>query len=136
MKDIRKSCSIVLIAIMVLVGIGYPVVLLQAQVPDAPAVATMKGVGYGDAFAYESITVADTAKSLTAATYTTGVKKAFITLETAQIRWRIDGTAPTSAEGHLLETTQSLTLNGYSQIVLFKAIRTGSSGTIKVTYLK
>jgi len=44
-------------------------------------------------YAYESVTVADAAISLTSATYDqVGYNmQAFITLETAQVRWRIDG---------------------------------------------
>ena len=90
-------------------------------------------------FAYEAITVADAVVGLTAATYTqTGYAvQAFITLESAQIRWRIDGTDPTSSEGHLLEIGQNLTLNDSQAVKNFRAIRTGSSsGVMKVTYLK
>ena len=90
-------------------------------------------------YAYESITVADAAISLTSATYDqVGYNiQAFITLETAQVRWRIDGTDPTSSEGHLLEIGQNLSLNDSQAVKNFRAIRTGSSsGVIKVTYLK
>ena len=90
-------------------------------------------------YAYESITVADAAVSLTSATYDqVGYSmQAFITLETAQIRWRIDGINPTSSEGHLLEVGQNLTLQDSQAVKNFRAIRTGSSsGVMKVTYLK
>ncbi len=92
-------------------------------------------------FAYETITVADTAVGLTSATYKPSEKffavKAILTLETAQIRFRIDGTAPTSTEGHLLEVGEILTLESYDEISKFKAIRTGgTSGTLRVTYLR
>ncbi len=138
MKSIKRRSVVfgIIFALIIGGGLFYHTFLSQAQVPDAPAVATMKGVGYGDCFAYESLDVTDTAVALTAGTYTTDVKKAFITLETAQIRWRIDGTDPIISEGHILETTQTLTLNGYSQIARFRAIRTGSSGKIRVSYLK
>ena len=90
-------------------------------------------------YAYESITVADAAISLTSATYDqVGYNmQAFITLETAQVRWRIDGTDPTSSEGHLLEAGQNLTLQDSQAVKNFRAIRTGAtSGVMKVTYLK
>ncbi len=134
----HQSIGYGIILTLFLMGIlAYPVFLSRAQVPDAPAVATMKGVGYGDAFAYESITVTGTAKSLTAGTYTTDAKKAFISIESASIRWRIDGTAPTISEGHLSYVGQTITLNGYSQIARFSIIlATATSATIKVTYLK
>ena len=85
-------------------------------------------------FAYESVTVADTAIGLTSGTYSDAIR-AEMTLETAQIRFRLDGTGPTSSEGHLVEVGDVITLNSAAQIVNFKAIRTGStSGVLKVTY--
>ena len=90
-------------------------------------------------YAYESIAVADAAISLTSATYDqVGYNiQAFITLETAQVRWRIDGGDPTSSEGHLLEAGQNLALQDSQAVKNFRAIRTGAtSGVIKVTYLK
>lgn len=84
--------------------------------------------------AYESITVAATAIGFTAATYDNAFK-ASITLETAQIRFRVDGTAPTSAEGHILDVAQSLEIEGKENIANFRAIRTGgTSGVLKVSY--
>lgn len=94
-------------------------------------------------FAYESITVADTAIGCTAATIKPGgtgnssreATKAVITVETAQIRYRYDGTDPTSIEGHILNNNDALVLIGYDAISKFRTIRTGvTSGVIKVTY--
>ena len=91
------------------------------------------------AFDYESVTVSTTAVGLTASkfnAYAAYEVKAFMTLENAQIRWRIDGTAPTSTEGHLLEAGQNLTIEGYKNLSQFRAIRTGTTdGVLKVTYL-
>jgi len=85
-------------------------------------------------FAYESITVADTAIGGTAGTYAHATR-AEMTLETEQIRVRVDGTAPASDEGHLVEVGDAIILDSAAQIANFKAIRTGaSSGTLKVTY--
>lgn len=64
-------------------------------------------------------------------------KRAFITFETAQCRMTMDGTAPTTTVGHLYNPTQSLMLEGYSQMNGFKAIRVGgTSATLQVTYLR
>ena len=94
-------------------------------------------------FGHESVTIDNTAGGvgLTAATYAPSTKdmakEAFLTLETAQIRWTIDGTAPTITVGHLLEIGQTLTLKDQIEIVKFKGIRTGgASGTLKITYLR
>ena len=83
---------------------------------------------------YESVTVANSAIGLTAGTYGTNIY-ALITVETAQIRFRIDGTDPTASEGHVLNPGDILRLNSNADIAAFKAIRTGSvSGVIKATY--
>ena len=88
---------------------------------------------------YEAITVADTAIGFTAAKLLTTTKKiaraVFCTLETAQIRFTIDGTTPTTSIGHLLEIGQTLTLENVADLTNFRAIRTGSSsGSLRVTY--
>lgn len=88
---------------------------------------------------YESITVADTAIGFTAATIAavpnTPEATATCTLETAQIRFRTDGTAPTSSEGHILEIGQSLDVFGWQAMSNLRAIRTGStSGVLKCSY--
>lgn len=92
-----------------------------------------------DPFAYETITVATIAVGFTAGTYSPtnarAAQRAALTLETAQIRWRADGTAPTSTEGHLMEVGDEITLEGIATIGNFKAIRTGAtSGVLKVTF--
>lgn len=86
------------------------------------------------AFAYESITVAATAIGGTAATYLDAVA-AEISLETDDVRFRVDGTAPTAAEGHLIESGDIVILESPNDIAGFRAIRTGAiSGVLKVTY--
>lgn len=94
--------------------------------------------GLVPAFAYESISVTSTAKSLTSATYTDDdgnvATKAIITIETAQIRWRMDGTNPTSSEGHLNNPFDTILLNNSSDIKNFRIIRASSNATIRVSY--
>ena len=88
---------------------------------------------------FETITIAGTAIGLTVSklTSTPRPKKVYITFETAQSRFRYDGTDPSATVGHLLVPTQSLILEGYSQMNNFKAIRTGAtSATAQVTYLR
>ena len=89
-----------------------------------------------NAAAHESVTIADTAGgvALTAGTYGTNIY-ALITAETAQMRFTVDGTAPTTTVGHLLNHGDTLELDSLADITAFRAIRTGSvSGVIKVTY--
>lgn len=86
------------------------------------------------AFAYESVTVAAAAIGLTSATYANAIYVE-MTLETAQIRIRLDGTNPTASEGHIVERGDVITLEGTAQISQFRAYRTGAvSGVLKVTY--
>lgn len=85
-------------------------------------------------YAYESVTVAGTAGSLTAATADNAVK-ATVTVETAQVRYRGDGTAPTAAVGHILNAGDVLTLESNDEIKRAQFIRTtGTSATLRVTY--
>ncbi len=88
---------------------------------------------------FETITVADTAIGFTASKLNASPKpkRVFITVESAPLRYRMDGTAPTSTVGHNMVPSQSLTLEGISQLNNFKAIRTGAtSATLQVTYLR
>ena len=53
---------------------------------------------------FETLSVTGTAGSLAAAsTVIKGMKSAVFVLETGQIRYRLDGTAPTATEGVLME---------------------------------
>lgn len=57
-------------------------------------------------------------------------------VETNDIRWTCDGTAPVAATtGHLLQAGDVLTLYGYGNILKFRAIREGgTNGTLQVTF--
>lgn len=80
------------------------------------------------AVGYETLTVSDTAGSLVGAT----TARSFVGyLETAQIRMRGDGTAPTSSEGVIVDVADKIILSE-SEIGRMQFIRTGStSGVIK-----
>jgi hypothetical protein len=85
-------------------------------------------------FAYESVTIADSAIGLTSATYKAATR-AEMTLETAQIRIRSDGTAPTASEGRPVGVGDDIILKSAGQIAAFEAIRTGGvSGVLKIEY--
>ena len=94
------------------------------------------------AFAGEAITVADTAIGFTAATFQPATAPgaasgAFITVETAQIRFRFDGTDPSATVGHIAEIGDVIKLNSAQDCVYFRAIRTGAtSAVIHCTYLR
>ena len=85
---------------------------------------------------FEQLTIDATVAGipLAPAKYTINTK-AFITVETAPIRFRIDGVAPTATVGHLLNIGDSAELDSASNIANFKAIRTtGVSAVINCTY--
>ena len=85
---------------------------------------------------YESITVDNTVGGKTCTTAKVGTStKAFITVETAQIRFTVDGAAPTTTVGHLANEGDIIELDSAEDIAAFRAIRTGSvSATIHCTY--
>jgi hypothetical protein len=88
---------------------------------------------------FETITVADTAIGLTAAKLASDPKpkEVWITVETAQFRYRVDGTDPTAGVGHVVNPFDSLKFEGFSQLNNAKFIRKGAtSASISVTYLR
>ena len=65
-----------------------------------------------------------------------GASRVVITVETASVRYTYDGTTPTAAIGHLAQGANydSIVLIGDDAIKNFRAIATGSSATLQVTY--
>jgi len=93
------------------------------------------------AFEKETLTIADTAKSLTATKYTASdknfAKRALMTCETAQIRYWYNGDDPTTSEGLILNPGSHLSIIGATNIRNFKAIRTGAnSGVLQIIFEK
>lgn len=84
--------------------------------------------------AYEKITV-DTSIGLTAASIAVGRDSmALIGVETDQIRIRVDGSAPTSAEGVLLEAGDKVTLYGNEALNNLRMIKVTNNASVKVQY--
>jgi hypothetical protein len=72
--------------------------------------------------------------ALTSATYGLDTK-AYITIEVAPIRFRIDGISPTATVGHLLNIGDYVELDTAGDVAHFRAIRTtGVSAVINCTY--
>ena len=83
---------------------------------------------------FEQLAIEGTAKSLTAAEYG-NAQKASISVETADIRYRLDGTVPTATVGKLAENGDEIILESAEDIKNFKAIRTGSvSAVLNIDY--
>lgn len=91
---------------------------------------------------FYTITVADTAKTaiddtatvLNTLLATGGRWTLYISTATGGIRWRVDGTDPTTTVGHLLAAAGSITISGTNNIRRFRMIRDGSTtATVSVT---
>lgn len=100
------------------------------------------GAGATVGFAFEALSVTGALGGVgfTTATYAPvgqdpAVRAVCGPLETGQIRYTYDGTAPTALNGHLLEIGSPLTLEGAAVIAAFRAIRTGgTSGVLPTTF--
>lgn len=83
---------------------------------------------------FESVTVAASSTALTTATIA-GKESALITLETAQVRFTLDGTAPTATIGHILNVDDVLELDSSEAMGIVRFFRTGgTSGTLRCSY--
>ena len=81
----------------------------------------------------QRLTVDDTSGGVTLPDIPAAAVAAVCTLETAQIRFTLEGTAPTSGAGKLLEVGQTLTLESREELTGWLGIRTGgSSGTLDI----
>lgn len=88
-------------------------------------------------FAFETITVSSTAVGFTSATYnpaTGAAKRALLSCETNPIRFRYDGTNPTTTVGHALAAATMINITGGNAISQFRMIASGSDSTCSVTY--
>jgi len=93
---------------------------------------------------YATLTVSSTAVSLltdASPTLPSAAKGALITVETDQVRYREDGTAPTSSEGILLEAGDVLTYDSWtnrenwrSVMKTVQFIRVSTDATLKIQY--
>tara|TARA_R100000049_G_C1902806_1_gene52332 strand:+ start:376 stop:681 length:306 start_codon:yes stop_codon:yes gene_type:complete len=82
---------------------------------------------------YEKLAVAASAVSL--ASVPSEATEAHIQCDTAAVRFRFDGTAPTTAEGTLIAADGSITLKGSDVLANVQFIRTTStSASLKVAY--
>lgn len=90
-------------------------------VMTAPAALTAKG--------YQQITSLSAAAALTVPT---GATVALIQAETKDIRWRDDGTNPTSSVGMVLAAGTSVFFTG--SLSAFRAIETAASAKLNISY--
>jgi hypothetical protein len=84
---------------------------------------------YQKPLGYQQITSLASAANLTPPTGTTA---ALITVETASVRWRDDGAAPTASIGMLLSAGQSFTY--YGNLAAIQFIAQSGSPVVNVSY--
>jgi len=99
------------------------------------------GLAARNVVAYATLTVSNVGAgvglSSASTPITTKTKRAIITVETDQVRWRGDGTAPSSTEGHLLNNGDSLQFLDANYESLLRAIlfiRVTADAKLKITY--
>lgn len=85
---------------------------------------------------HEKLTISSTPVALTSGIWDDGlINKATITIETASIRYTLDGSPPSSTYGHLVSAGSVITLTDRNQLRSFKAVRaTSTDATIQVSY--
>ena len=124
--------------------IDFPVSSMLIEVKPVTAGLTAAiGGGYSgvttdstrtSTLSYESLTVT----SATAVAFTRdlmlSVWQAMITVEDNPIRFRLDGTAPTTTEGHLLQAGDTLEIHSTFDALNFQCIATGGDAIIRVSY--
>lgn len=93
-----------------------------------------------DVVTYESLTVDATSGGVGLAAATLNptargqINGCSARLETAQVRYRFDGTGPTAAEGMLLEVGDTLLIGSHEDARRIRFIRTGAtSGVLKTS---
>lgn len=103
----------------------------------ATAADQVNVIGYTP-FAYERIAVTNAAVSRLNAINRENAGAVFITVETNNVRYRIEGGNPTAAEGHLVVPTayQNLWFNDPHSIRNFRVIAVAGNATLIVTYYR
>jgi len=83
--------------------------------------------------AFEALAVAGTAVGFTAATADRAIS-AHVSVEGAQVRYRIDGTDPTATVGTILNPGDEIVVWGKADIDAIKFIRTGGTSATLNTH--
>jgi len=93
-----------------------------------------------EAFAYEAITVSGTpigfTRSVVVPTDSLPGAAAMFSVETATVRFRVDGSDPSSSVGHLLAIGDVITVYGVNNLINFRGVKVGSDASLLVTYMR
>jgi len=89
---------------------------------------------YYSPISFEKITVSTSSIPFTTIPSTPICRAVMVTVETDQVRFRVDGSAPDSTTGHLLNVGDILMLENVTMIANFRVIRVTTDATIQVSY--
>lgn len=110
------------------VGLWSAVILLICALGVRPAETQTNLV------TFEAVTFSDTATGFTAATIRPDggpiMQSCAGKLESGQIRYRYDGTAPSATVGTLVDMGDIVTIHGLAYLSQFKGIRTGATSGV------
>lgn len=85
-------------------------------------------------FAFESITATTTVKTLNSTTYASAIA-ASVEVQSASIRYRVDGTSPSTSVGHLAGDGDYIILESSGEIANFRMVLgSTTTATVAVTY--
>lgn len=82
---------------------------------------------------HEALSVSSTVVRPTAA-QRGSANYAFITCDTAPVRYRVDGGVPTATTGHKLPVDGVLELEDESELLAFSVIAESTSATLRISY--
>lgn len=85
---------------------------------------------------HETLVISSVALGLTPAKYANGVLSAYITVETAPIRFWLDGSNPTNSQGIILTAGEAVELDSIEEITKFRAIAVSTDSTLNIIYSK
>ena len=92
--------------------------------------AMQRSLFFGKGQSFEQLSVTTSAQQLTVPSQ---AKSALVSVDSADIRWRVDGTDPTTSTGHLLSDGQYFEFFG-DEIENLSVIATSGTAKVAVTY--
>lgn len=119
---------------------GLAAVLLSAGI--AAACPEFSHIRTFEPLSYEAIVVSNTAIGPTPANIIEASGAAAdavygsFSIEDDSIRFRVDGTAPTATEGHLIDAGESFVVCGPATLQALQMIRVTSDADVKATYYR
>jgi len=85
---------------------------------------------------FETLTITNAAAVPLTALQKKAAATAFITVESNTVRFRVDGTSPTTTVGHAVAAGQSIFIANRTQLDNLKMIASGANATVFITYYK